>query len=127
MLCGKQVRKAGRCLTSDNMLQQLPIEITRTIYRFDPTYHEIFKKVVHEVVINRELAVLFNGSLLDILTQPSLLQKYTKKDFEHYAQFLGVVSSRKLTRRRLLSKLVCYYLREHETYDLPLVALWVLS
>lgn len=113
-----------------DMIQQLPVEVLRSIYEFDATYHDIYKTVVREVKTIGELSDIFNGSVtdvLDILEQPSLVREYAKKDFERYARFLGILNSRKLTRRRLLAKLVCHHLRERHVYELDINSLWVLS
>lgn len=122
-------------------MDQLPLEILRSVYEFDSTYHEIYKTVVREVKTIGELTRLFKGSLVDILTSPSILLGYTKKDFELYASFLGSrvgsrvvgqgvalhLTSRKLTRRRLLRKLLCHHLRIIEVYELDINSLWVLG
>lgn len=105
----------------------MPTDVLHNIYSFDPTYHDVYKKVVREVNTTFELTAIFNGSLVDILESPSVVCYYTKKDFERYAKFLGILTSRKLTRRRLLTKLVCYYLREREMNELPINSLWALS
>lgn len=111
-------------------MHQLPLEILQKVYEFDSTYHDVYKKVVREVKIIGELSDIFNRTVtnvLDIWEQHSLLREYTKEDFELYASFLGILNSRKLTRRRLLRKLLCHHLRIIEAYELDINSLWVLG
>lgn len=109
------------------MFEQLPPDIVRNIFEYDSTFRDIFAKALGEIKTTGALATLFENALEDIVERPSLLQNYTKEHFELYAEMLGILTSRKLTRRRLLAKLVCYHLQERHMYELSHPSLWVLS
>lgn len=111
------------------MFQHLPPDIVCNIFEYDSTFRDIFAKALSEIKTTGALANLFENALEDIVEQPSLLRDYTKENFEVYAEMVGfhTTTSRKLTRRRLLRKLICYHLQERHMYELSHPSLWVLG
>ena len=107
----------------------LPIEILSHIYSYDETYHETYRKVLDEMVINHELKELFERDCIILIHQPRRLVKYTKKDFECFARQLGILTSRKISRKRLIAKLCCYYLQKGKLWYLPIghKGMWIFS
>lgn len=119
----------------------LPNELLSHIYSYDETYHEIYRKVLDEMLINHELKELFERDCIVLIHQPRRLVKYTKKNFECFARQLGILTSRKsaeapprilrskITRKRLIAKLCCYYLQKGKLWYLPIghKGMWIFS
>jgi len=108
---------------------KLPKDVLHHIYSYDATYHEIYRSVLHELVVNVELKELFEHDIIFVVHQPRCLRAYDKKDFECFALSLGILTSRKITRKRLIAKLCCYYLQKGKLWYLPIGSkgMWVFS
>jgi len=140
---------ARRC----RALAQLDEDVLPHIYSYDATYHEIYRSVLHELVVNLELKELFERDIIFVVHHPRCLRAYDKKDFECFARYLGILTSRKsaeapprifvpsghgtlrvqhrskITRKRLIAKLCCYYLQKGKMWYLPIGSkgMWVFS
>lgn len=92
----------------------LPKELQTRIYGYDPTFHEKYKSVMKELIVNRELHHIFHENLDQVLFSPSyrfhVLQQYLKIDFERYCGSTGIFVKRRLTKRRLLAILSAFHL-----------------
>ena len=104
----------------------LPNDVLNHIYSYDATYHETYRKVVlRELVINHELRELFENDIWYIVEKPRRLAKYSKKDFECFARYLGILTYRKITRKRLIAKLCCYYLQKDKLWFVTQQGMWI--
>jgi len=99
------------------------------IYSFDSTYHEIYRSVLRELLVNLELKELFEHDIVFVIHNVKCLRGYDKKDFERFALSLKHKTSRKVTRKRLIAKLCCYYLQKGKLWYLPIGSkgMWVFS
>lgn len=107
----------------------LPNDVLNHIYSYDATYYEMYRKPLHELVINHKLKELFERDCIVLIHQPRRLAKYSKEDFECFARQLGILSSRRNSRKRLIAKLCCYYLQKGKLWFLPIGSkgMWIFS
>lgn len=119
----------------------LPNDVLSHIYSYDATYHETYRKVLDDLVTTRELTELFENDIWYVVEKPRRLAKYSKKDFECFARYLGILTSRKsaeapprilrskITRKRLIAKLCCYYLQKGKLWRIvatvPNQGMWI--
>ena len=99
---------------SGKLSKLLPIEIWQHIYSYDPTWHDAYKAVMHELTVINELRHIFRTKLDLVLFSPTyrhwLSNNYAKKDFLCLTKVLDMRVSRRVTKRRLLAALCAYHM-----------------
>lgn len=105
------------------MFDRLHSELIRKVYEYDPTYHDLYREVMNELVVNRRLVSAFTHDLDQVIFSPSyrrlMLAQYSKTDLLRLCRFMGIRVSKRTTRRRLIAVLSVFHLSQVDAGQTP--------